>query len=66
MLHYGNLRQGLILKEIHRVRIELEFNQPQWLKPHIGFNTQKKNRSRKNWRQRWKCVVQINEQCCIW
>ena len=24
------------------------------------------NRSRKKWRQRWKRVVQINEQYCIW
>ena len=20
----------------------------------------------KKWRQRWKSIVQINEQCCIW
>ena len=26
----------------------LEFNQSQWLKPYIEFNSQKKNRSRKN------------------
>ena len=25
----------------------------------------KKNRIRKKWRQGWKSVVQINEQCCI-
>ena len=36
---------GLKLKTIDRV---LEFNQSQWLKPCIEFNTQKKNSSRKN------------------
>ena len=25
----------------------------------------KKNRSRKKWLQRWKSIVQINEQCCL-
>ena len=42
VLHYENfqlyLRLGLHLKKIHRV---LEFNQSQWLKPYIEFNTQK-------------------------
>ena len=36
------------------------------LKQYVEFNTQKKNRSRKKWLQRWKSIVQINEQCCIW
>ena len=40
VLHYENLqlylRQRLKLKIIHRV---LEFNQSQWLKPFIEFNT---------------------------
>ena len=26
----------------------------------------KKNRNRNKWCQRWKSVIQINEQCCIW
>ena len=26
----------------------------------------KKNRSRKKWLQRWKSIVQINEQYCLW
>ena len=66
VLHYENLklylRLGLKLKEIHRI---LELNQSQWLKQYIQFNTQKKNRSREKWSQRWKSIVQINEQCCI-
>ena len=43
MLHYENLqlylRLALKLKKIHRI---LEFNQPQWFKPNIEFNTQKR------------------------
>ena len=49
-IHYENLqlylRLGLKLKKIHRV---LEFNQSQWLKPYVNFNTQKKNRWEKKW-----------------
>ena len=43
----------------------LEFNQLQWLKPYVEFNTVKNN-SRKKWSQWWKSVVQINKQCCLW
>ena len=42
MLHYENLQLylilGLKLKKINRV---LEFNQSQWLKPYVEFNTKK-------------------------
>ena len=40
VLHYENLqlylREGLKLRKIHSV---LEFNQSQWLKPYIEFDT---------------------------
>ena len=43
MIHYENLklylRLGLKLKKIHCV---LEFNQCQWLKQYVEFNTQKR------------------------
>ena len=38
------LRLGLKLKKKNRI---LEFNQSQWLKPHIEFNTQKVKKSEK-------------------
>ena len=67
MLHYENLhlylRLGLKLKKKYR---KLEFNQSKWLKPYIEFNTQKRIDAKKKYGQRWKRVVQINEQCCIW
>ena len=63
-LQYENmqlyLRLGLKLKDIHNL---LELNQSRWLKPCIELNIQK--RSRKKWKQRWKSVVQTNEQSYI-
>ena len=61
VLHYENLQLYLRLrfKKIHHT---LEFNQSQWLKPHIELNTQKRTKPEKKWRQRWKSIVQINEQ----
>ena len=49
VLRYENLklylRLGLKLKKIHRI---LEFNQSQWLKQYIEFNTQKRTEAEKN------------------
>ena len=49
VIHYENLkpylRLGLKLKKIHRI---LEFNQSQWLKPCMEFNTQKRIEAEKN------------------
>ena len=49
VIHYENLkpylRLGLKLNKIHRI---LEFNQSQWLKPCMEFNTQKRIEAEKN------------------
>ena len=49
MTHYENLqlylRFGLKLENIHCV---LEFNQSQWLKQYVEFNTQKRTEAEKN------------------
>ena len=45
VLYYENLQLYFFLKKIHCV---LEFNQSQWLKPYIEFNTQKRIEAEKN------------------
>ena len=49
MIHYENLKLylklGLKLKNIHRA---LDFNQSQWLKQYVEFNTQKRIELEKN------------------
>ena len=57
LFHYENLqlylRQGLNLKNIHHT---LKFNQSQWLKPYVEFNTQY-IRSEK------KCCQRLEKHC---
>ena len=67
VFHYENfqLYLGLRLK-LKKVCGLLEFNQSQWLKLCIEFDIQKIIETDKNWRQRWKSVVQINEKHCAW
>ena len=64
--HHENLqlylRLGLKLKKIHHV---LEFNQSQWLKPCVEFNTKKRVEADRTVEKRWRGVVQVNEQCCV-
>ena len=59
VIHYENvqlyLRLGLKLK-IHRV---LEFNQSQWLKPYIEFNTQKRIEAEKNIGKDGKAICKL-------
>ena len=67
VIHYENLqlylRLGLKLKKnTSRIRIQ----SISMAKTICWIQHTKKNRSRKKWWQRWKSVVQINEQCCIW
>ena len=39
VIHIKNLKQGLILKKVHRV---IKFHQKTWLKSYIGMNTELK------------------------
>ena len=49
MLHYQNLQLYLRLGLKHqKIRRVLEFNQLQWLKPYVEFNTQKRIEAGKN------------------
>ena len=47
VIHYGNLQQclelGMKFKKIHRI---LKFNQKDWMKPCIDFNTKKRKDAR--------------------
>ena len=66
VFHYENLqlylRLGLKLKKnTLRIRIQLIT----MVKTLCRIQNAEKNKSRKKWRQRWKSVVQVNEQCCI-
>ena len=67
--HYENLqpyfRLGLKLKAIYHV---LEFNQSQWLKPFIEFNTQSRTYGEQNNDKNEKALYKLTtnvEQCCI-
>ena len=49
MLHYENLQLQLKLAlKIKKIHLILEFNQSQWHKPYVEFDTKQKIRSRKN------------------
>ena len=50
-------RISIEAKKIHRV---LEFNRSKWLKQFFEFNTIGDKD------QRWKSIVKINEQYCLW
>ena len=44
----------------------IECDQSKWLKPYIEFNMQKRIEAGKNCDKRWKSILQINKQSCIW
>ena len=60
------------MQTLLKIRIEaekdcvLEFNQSQWLKPYVEFNTQKRIEVEKNSDKNGKTLYKINEQCCKW
>ena len=50
MIHCENLQLYLILRlKLKKIHCVLEFNQSQWLKPYIEFNTQKRIEAEKNY-----------------
>ena len=60
MFYYENLqlylRLRLKLKKIYRI---LEFNQSQWLKPYIEFNTQKRIAAEKSGEKDGKALYKL-------
>ena len=58
-----NFKDRIKAKKIHCVS---EFNQSQWLKPYVKFNTKNRIEAEKKWWQRWNSVTQTNEQFCVW
>ena len=54
------LRVGLKLKKIHGV---FEFNQSQWFKPYVAFNSQKWKQKKMLTKTEKRC--KNNEQCCL-
>ena len=69
VIHYENLKLYLRLrlkqKNIYRV---LEFNQSQWSKPYIEFNTQERIEAEKNGDKDGKALYNLmnNVVYCIW
>ena len=64
VVHYTSLKQylkkGLKLEKIHKI---LEFNQSDWLKVYIDFNTALRTKATNDFE---KDFFQTNEQLCIW
>ena len=46
LLHYENLR--IYVRLVLKIYLMSEFNQSQWLKPNVKFNTQKRIEAEKN------------------
>ena len=64
VVHYRNLQLylslGMKLTKIHRA---LKFKQSDWMKKYIGFNTEKRMNTVKNFGKRF---FKINDQVCFW
>ena len=58
VLHYENLELYL--------RLGLKLQSITISKAICRIQQKKNNRGRRKWRQRWKSVVQVNEQCGVW
>ena len=63
VVHYRNLQLylslGMKLTKIHRV---LNFKQPDWMKKHIDFNTEKRMKTANNFE---KIFFKVNDQFCL-